>query len=176
MPGEPQTRLEDVRGPHNVVADFPGVGEARAAISALERGGIEGTHISLLEAELPSGQAEEAPESSQTPALSIVRRALIGGLLGGLVAGAVGWIIGIPDAPDWISALLFAVVFGPVVGGAIALFGSLGVSRAWEHTFEPVAEGRVAVGVHSDDPAEVERGAEILAEQNPLRLNRFGAA
>jgi hypothetical protein len=68
------------------------------------------------------------------------------------------------------------VVFGPVVGGAVALFGSLGVSRAWEHTFEPVAAGRVAVGVHSDDPAEVERGAEILTEHNPLRLDRFDGA
>jgi hypothetical protein len=40
---------------------------------------------------------------------------------------------------------------------------------------ESVKADHVVVGVHADDPDEVERAAAVLAKQDPVRVERFDA-
>jgi len=169
---------------HNVVAAYLDMDAARKAMDALERGGIDAVHVSLL-----GPAAEEAAEQADTRERDervtqhVGKRVGIGAAAGtaaggiaGLIAGAVAFAI--PGVGPVIGAGVWAAVAaGGVAGGAIGGFiggvSSFDMSEAWELTHQTVKHGHVLVGVHSDDPAEVDRGDEILRGEHPVRIHRF---
>jgi hypothetical protein len=171
---------------HNVTAAFPGMDEARAGLSALERAGIESSKISLL-----GPRAEEAAEEADTrtrdfeATKDVGKRVAVGAAAGSAVGGAAGFLAGlaafaIPGVGPVIGAGVWAATIGGAVaggsvGGVVAGVGSIDVSEAWELTYQSVREGRVVVGVHSDDPEEVERAAEALHDLEPLSMHHFGS-
>ena len=81
----------------------------------------------------------------------------------------VGPVIG---AGVW-AAIAGGAVAGGAVGGVIGGVSSLDMTEAWELTYQSVREGRVLVGVHSDDTAEADRAADILRGQDAARVDRF---
>jgi hypothetical protein len=169
---EPLTRLEDVRAPHNAVAAVDGLAAARQMIAALEKAGIEANHISLLGAQKADRGSEVSPEAAHEAGGEVEHGSMRGAAIGAGVAGLTGAAIGIPGVGPLVAAGIWAV-FGGGVGAAIGGVSSLGLSQAWEQTFEAVRAGNVAVGVHSDDPEEVASAVEVMEGLEPLSTNRF---
>lgn len=169
---DPLTKLDDVRAPHNVVAAVSGLDDARVVIEALEHAGIEAAHISLLGAQKAADDSEVSPEAHEEAGQEVEHGSLAGAAVGAGVAGLTGAAIGIPGVGPLVAGGLWAV-FGASVGAAIGGVSSLGLSRAWEQTFETVKAGNVAVGVHSDDAGEVTSALEVMEGFGPLSMNRF---
>jgi hypothetical protein len=185
MPDE--DRIEQNRqgfAQHNLTAAFPGMEEARAALDALERAGIESSRISLL-----GPRAEEAAEETDTRSRDldltkdVGKKVAAGAAAGSAVGGAAGFLAGlaafaIPGVGPVLGAGVWAATIGGAaagasVGGVVAGVGSIDVSEAWELTYQHVREGRVVVGVHSDDADEVGKAAEALQKLEPLSVHRF---
>jgi hypothetical protein len=185
-----QQRVEQNRqgfAEHNVTASFPGMDEARDAISALEAAGIESSHISLI-----GPRAEEAATETDTRqrdldvTKDIGKKVAAGAAAGTTVGGAVGFLAGlaafaIPGVGPVLGAGVWAAtaaggVAGGAVGGVLSGVAGIDVSEAWELTFQDVRQGKVVVGVHSDDQSEVGKAEEVLQAQNPLSVKRFDSA
>jgi hypothetical protein len=168
---EPQTRLAEVRADHNVVAAFNGLESARAAVLKLERGGVAADAISLLGAreDPESDKIDDAQAEADLPA-----RVVTGAATGAVGAGTIGALsaLVIPGIGPVIAAGIWAVA-GATAGGVIGGVSGMGGSEAWRQTFTAVESGNVAVGVHSNDPAVADLGYEVLADLDPLALNRF---
>lgn len=169
---EPLTTLGEVRAPHNAVAAVSGLEAARTMIEALEQAGIEATHISLLGAQKASNASEVSPEATDQAGVEVEHGSMTGAAIGAGAAGLTGAAIGIPGVGPLVAGGLWAI-FGAGVGAAVGGVSSLGLSQAWEQTFEAVKEGNVAVGVHSDDEAEVTSALEVMEGLDPLSVNRF---
>lgn len=161
----PINRLEDVRATHNVVSAVRDAEAARGIIEALERHGVEGSRIALL------GSRDAAVRPSPLRwAVGRVGRLFGTGLILGSIAGAAfGWMTAIGGQA---AALLWAV-FGGVVGAFAVVVSSFGVSRAWWRTFAAESAGTLAVGVHTEDPAEAALAARVLESARPMSMNRF---
>lgn len=177
------TKYSERFGQHNVIAVFPGLSEAREAMQALQRQGIEATHISLL-----GPAAEEAAADADTTerdgrVIGEVTRATAGGTLaGGAAGGLAGFLTGlaafaIPGVGPavgtgvWLSTLGGATLGGGI-GGMLGGVSAINAGEAWELSHH-VKEGRALVGVHADDPQIVERAASTLAQHRPLELGHF---
>ena len=169
---EPITRLADVRAPHNVVGAFDGLRSARTVIHELEEAGIEPSHISLLGAQMAETSEEIAEEAHDPPPTETGRGTAFGAAAGLTVGGVAGLTVGIPGVGPLIAAGLWAAL-GGAIGSTLGGVRSTGLSRAWNQTFEAVREGNVAVGVHSDDPDEVDSAALIMSERGGMSVNRF---
>src|SRR5205809_202375 len=73
------------------------------------------------------------------------------------------------------AATVGGAVAGGGVGGMVGGVSSVDVSDAWELTYQGVRGGRVMVGVHSDDPGVVDRGAQALEKAGGGDIRRFDA-
>lgn len=172
---------------HNVVATFSDMENARKAIMALERAGIDADNISLL------GRAGEEVANETDPAerdagvtKDVTKAALTGTAVGGAVGGIAGFIagalaFGIPGIGPvvgsgiWAATLGAAGVGGPI-GGLVAGAAALGESEAWESTYhESVRSGRVVIAVHADDRQQLDQAADILRGQEPAALDFLNA-
>jgi len=166
---------------YNVVAEFPDLRTARGAIDALSRATIEADSISLL-----GPAAEEAAGQTQTGAAdtkiarylsSRVGTGTVAGALAGAVAGLlIGAIAGGVVGADVSAGMLLAVMlFGAVgfgaIGGFLAGMSSLQMAEPWELTFHD-ARGRALVGVHSDNPEDIDLSEQVLEQRDPLGMYR----
>jgi isoaspartyl peptidase/L-asparaginase-like protein (Ntn-hydrolase superfamily) len=183
----PAKKEQPAFAPHNVVAVFLGMPEAREAIDALERAGIDAAEVSLL-----GPAAEEAAEHFDTRdrdagmAGRVGSRATVGAVAGGATGGLAGFLAGlaafaIPGVGPVIGAGVWAATIGGAVaggsvGGVIGGYSAVDMNEAYELTYESVRAGRVVVGVHSEDPAHVQKGEEILRKLDSLRVDRFEAS
>jgi hypothetical protein len=159
--------------------------EARAALDALEAAGIESSEISLL-----GPRAEEAAQDSDTRSRDLEatkdvgKKVAAGAAAGSAVGGTAGFLAGlaafaIPGVGPVIGAGVWAATIGGAVaggsvGGVVAGVRSIDVSEAWELTYQTVREGRVVVGVHSDDEDEARKATEAFQKLEPLSVQRFG--
>lgn len=141
-------------------------------IHALEQAGVEASHISLLGAQKAANATEVAPAAFDDPAGRVGRGSAGGAAAGAGMAAIAGAAIGLPGVGPLVAGGLWAV-FGGAVGAAVGGVSSLGLSEAWNHTFEAVKEGNVAVGVHSDDPGEIANAVAAMEGLNPMSINRF---
>ena len=169
---------------HNVVAVLPGMPEARKAIDALERAGIEAAEISLL-----GRAAEEAAEQADTRerdagvAGRVGTRATVGAAAGGAAGGVVGFLAGlaafaIPGVGPVVGAGVWAATIGGAVaggsvGGVIGSYSAVDMTQAYELTYESVKAGRVVVGVHTENPKHAEKAEGVLLGLDPLGLDQF---
>jgi hypothetical protein len=182
--GDKPSEEKPAFAPHNVVAVFPGMPEAREALDALEAAGIDAAEISLL-----GPAAEEAAEQADTRerdagmAGRVGKRATVGALAGGATGGFAGFLAGlaafaIPGVGPVIGAGVWAATIGGAVaggsvGGVIGGYAAVDMNEAYELTYESVRAGRVLVGVHSEDPAHADKGDEVLRKLDPLSIDRF---
>lgn len=167
---------------HNVLAALPDPDAARNAIVLLERGGVEGKAISVLARD---DDREAVREGDRELAGDVGKRVAAGAALGGAGGGLAGLLAGaaafaIPGVGPVVGlgiwgAAIGGAVAGTATGGVIGGISGLGMGQAWESTYRQVEEGKVVVGVHSDDPALVDRGAELLEESGGELLGRYDA-
>jgi hypothetical protein len=165
---------------HNVVATYLEPEAADEALRSLGREGIDGTKISLLgrEDRLAVYQAEEESESTELPedvAKGVVATGAAGTAAGGIagfVAGAAAF--GIPGIGPAVGAGIWAATASGAVAGAVAGGVIGGINRSWAARYEDaVKEGRVLVGVHSDDSDEIESAQKTMREAGAERTDRF---
>jgi len=166
---------------YNVAAEFPDLKSARSAIDALSRGMIEADNISLLgpAADEAAGQTHTGAADAQI-ARYLSTRAGTGAVAGGLAGAVAGLLIsGIASgvlgadvsAGMLLAVMLFAAVGFGAIGGFLAGMSSLQMAEPWELTFHD-ARGRALVGVHSENPEDIDLAASILGQQDPLEMYR----
>jgi hypothetical protein len=168
---------------HNVVAVLPDMDEARGAIDALSRAGIDGAKISLLGPAAEEADRPDTAERDEMVTRRVEKRAAIGAATGTATGGAIGFLAGlaafaIPGVGPVVGTGVWAAtigggVAGGAVGGVVGGISSFDMTEAWELTHESVGAGHVLVGVHAKDAAEVDKGARILEEREPLRIERY---
>jgi len=165
---------------HNVVATYLEPEGADEALRSLEREGVDGTKISLLgrEDRLAVYQAEEESESTELPE-GVAKRVVTTGAAGTAAGGIAGFIagaaaFGIPGIGPAVGAGIWAATASGAVAGAVAGGVIGGINESWAARYEDaVKEGRVLVGVHSDDAGEIDSAEKILRKAGAERTDRF---
>jgi hypothetical protein len=169
---------------HNVVAEFASMQEARVAIEALGRAGIDAAGISLSGP--PAREAANREDTREIDA-AIMRQffwssteyAFVGALMGAVAAIPIAFVVF-----EWLgrdpslSGLLVAALLGAfggawtawAVGQAAPMERQAGES--WGLTFAESASRNPFVGVRSQDFAIVERAETVLRVHSPLRMRR----
>jgi hypothetical protein len=173
---------------HNVIAVYPDVEQARAALTTLERKGIEAGNIELLgpgmdEAHQPQTN-RETHDADQAVIAQVEKRGgtgfLIGAVIGALVVagGAAIAHYGFDVFDSFGGILIGALVGGAAIGGFGGFFygGATGlpVNDAWGETYMAVRGGKTAVAVHSEEPGQVETALAALRSTGAEKVARFG--
>ena len=149
----------------NVFATYDDSDKAGDAILALERAGIDGTHISALalddaDSTDPGDEStRDATVRQDSEMLSEVGSDVGRGAAIGAVAGALGGTaiaIAIPGVGTALGAGILAVtaggaVAGTGVGGFAGAVSGTPASPGWEQALLDLDDGRIVVGVHHDD-------------------------
>jgi hypothetical protein len=171
---------------YEVIGTYLEMRGAREAIQALEFAGVEVRDIELL-GKVADDAAEKADQEQVTVTRDagivwrVARHAILFGIAGGIAGTVIGFILAgvgaefaqIGDSPA-IGAASWGL-FGVIVGALVGLYTAFAIGAAWELTFEPVEDGEVLVGVHSDDAREVEKAARVLRAKGAVRVARVGA-
>lgn len=173
---------QDRFAPHNVVATFLDTAGARRAVEEVQEAGVSQDEVSWLsrgveeavsEAEVHDDAAEVPSDMGRGAAKGSGVGAAAGGLAG-FLAGAAAF--GIPGVGPAVGAGIWAATFGGAAAGATAGGVMGGIGTTWQRRAEDsVREGRVLVGVHSDDAAEVDKAQEVLSRLGPERIDRLNA-
>jgi outer membrane lipoprotein SlyB len=162
----------------DVVARFPDMDRAREALTALERGGIEGAEASLHGRPVAEAAGEhDTRERDARVSRHMASRVAIGAAVGSIVAGLLGLFIGLiafSGAGATVAAAIAGVLAGGAVGAAIGGYGTPAETEDWELTHQPEADGPVVVVVQADDPDELARAQMILREKEPISVERRG--
>jgi hypothetical protein len=167
---------------YNVVAEFPDLKSARTAIDALSRATIEADNISLLgpAADEAAGQTNTAAADSKIArylgsrvGTGAIAGSLAGAVAGLLIGGAASGLFGVDvSAGVLLAVMLFGAVGFGAIGGFLAGMSSLQMAEPWELTFHDV-RGRAVVGVHSENPEDIDLAEKVLEQQNPLAMYRM---
>jgi hypothetical protein len=184
-------KVRDWLPPYNVEAEFGDMHSARLAVEALGKAGIEGDHISVTgraadEAAEPPDADLQAKTREIDASMAKYMVSVIGAwTVGGVIAGA---LLGIPVSIGLMAALGADVTLERVIAGVFLTALAVGIvswlipqtsygpqaAPPWELTFAESAEGPVKVGVHSENPADIDLAEKALRQQNPLRVYRAG--
>ena len=165
---------------HNVVATYASPDEARAALTMLERKGVEGAEIDLRGPGMARSQApltnEDLREVDMDASASIGKRftavSIAVSVVGLVVGGLLGWLIA-GDATGLLVGALGGWVVGGILGFLFGGYGSLPTNPQWEDTFAS-DHGETLVAVHSEDAEDIEVALDALRGTDPMRLARCG--
>jgi hypothetical protein len=180
----PQVTTQYHLSDYTVLASFPTLAEARLAIEALGRAGIEGKRITI------GGEAgDRAAMLTETSAADsrvmsrwfgyVAQWAVLGVILGVVAGIPVGAAVielaggGITLGAVVASAFLGAL-FAGMIAGLVAAFYAVQAGDSWELTFQETYGDTAIVGVHSDAPDEIEKARSILKRRNPLNVRVTG--
>jgi hypothetical protein len=174
--------------PHNVIAVYPDVAQAREALTHLERKGIEAGNIELLGPGMEGADAPQTNDEQRGADMAVVtqveKRSGTGFLLGAVIGIALfAAVMAVAhyafDVGDTYTEVLpMALVAGGILGGFAGFFygGATGlpVSDAWGETFEAVRGGQTLVAVHSEQRDQVETAIEALRGTGATKVATFG--
>jgi hypothetical protein len=178
-------------GRFNVVATFPNMHEARTAMESLGRAGIEGQRITLRGPAPDTAASEPVSPADNARADAAVFRRWLPVVLGGATTGSlIGAVLGVPvgfivlsligEDVSFVSiaiASFMGSIFGAFIGGLIANMAPEVDSQAWELSFhDDGAEEMAVVGVHTDDPKDVERARDVFDKLGALDVRDLGQA
>jgi outer membrane lipoprotein SlyB len=162
----------------DVVARYPNMERAREALTALERGGIEGAEASLHGRPVARAAGErDTRDRDARVSRHMATRVVFGGVVGSLVGGVLGLLIGLvafSGTGPTVAAVIAGVLALGAVGGALGGYGTPAETEDWELTHQPEPDGSVVVLVQADDPDELARAAQILEEKDPISVERRG--
>ncbi len=159
---------------HNVVAVYRTADEARQAVNALSRAGVDALHVELIDREssLSSGSTARADEELTG---QVGRRAAIGAVIGAVAGIIVGLVIHLIVRGNVVPEIVGGLV-GLVIGGVLgAFYGGASALSPRGPNFSDIQVDRDAVAVHADDRDLVERAVAALTPTSPELLARFGA-
>lgn len=171
----------------NVLAAFDDAEAARGGIVALERRGIEANTVSVLALDTEDA-VEVGSESTRVTTVDkdtamlkdigsdAAKGAAIGGIAGALGSTAIA--LAIPGVGAAIGAGILAVTAGGAfagtsVGGFAGAVSSTPANEAWEQAFVELRNGRVVVGVHTDDRDLFESATEVLQDAGPAAVHQI---
>lgn len=166
---------------HNVIATFPDPAHARKAVDALERAGIDAGNIVLSgpaieEADSHAATRRRDARVTRRVATRAATRAVLGLVVGTMAGAGVGLLV-VAVADAGALALSLAVIGGAFGGGVLGVMtggiSALPMTEAWDLTYDAVRQGRAVIGVHSEDPGDVEKAVGALSHVQPVRLERF---
>lgn len=170
----------------NVVASFPDLKHARAAIDSLQFGGFDPLSISLLGKGAREAEHELNTRTNTTRFDGGIGGRLIGRFaVGALAGGVAGMLFGLVLASfNWtfVYALDSHVVqmaswawFGFIAGGFFGAMTGISQGEAWNLTYS--ADGNVSneilVAVHSDDEGQIQHADKLLRKEIPISIERF---
>lgn len=175
---------------YNVVAVFPDVETARSALENLRSAGVDEDAISLLgrPSEDAFGAGDDQPvepdQIGQNPgAVADATDEVGAGIAAGGGSGAAGGgLLGLAAgaAITAIPGVGLAVGLGALIGAAIGAAGGAtaggilgGASKFNDQFRQDVREGRVLLGVHSDDRQMVEDAKALLEKHDPGCVESF---
>jgi hypothetical protein len=163
-----QYRLAD----YNVLAAFNSLDDARGAIEALGRAGIEGKHITLggdvADVAATNMDTAEADRHFMEHWLGIIFKF-------GTIGAVAGAVVGVP-----VGAAAIAATGGDVTGSGLiasAAFGAIGLAivttliagishiqagDTWELTFQETYGDKTIVGVHSSKREDIDKAKQML--------------
>lgn len=165
---------------HNVIATYPSPDEARSALVALERRGVESADIELFGPGMDAATMPVTNDEQRAADLdavgAIARRGVLGVVIGALVGALLGfvaaWVVG--GSPGWqAGAALAGFVAGGPLGFVYAGYSGLGVSEEWGETFESTG-GETSIAVHATDRGDFERALNALRATRARRLCTCG--
>jgi uncharacterized membrane protein len=150
-----------------VVGVYKTLGQAEAALAALDREGLPPTNVSLIVfSPQEDVRAARAVQHGDKTTKSVVAGASAGGLLGLLVGATLLTIPGI--GPILVAGAMAAGLTGVVVGGVLGCMAGWGVHEDHIRQYEEkVKEGNVLVIAHGDprlvaDAERVMQGTEAV--------------
>jgi hypothetical protein len=171
---------------NDVIAIYPDIDAARAAITILERHGVEGGAIEL---DVPGAERRPLSNEAQRDAdmeatgkvgkragVGFVGGALIGALIGALLGAAASAVFDLytPLALG-LGGALGGAIFGGYAGGFYGGATGLPVSEAWGETYNAEASdgtGQPRLAVHTGDRTKVDDVVQALRGTGPLSLRR----
>lgn len=171
---------------NDVIATYPDLESARAAITILERHGVEGGAIEL---DVPGAEQQPLSNEAQRDAdmettgkvgkragVGFVGGALIGALIGAVLGAAASGVFDLysPLAMG-LGGALGGAIFGGYAGGFYGGATGLPVSEAFGETFNAEASegtGRPTLAVHSGDRSKVDDIVQALRGTGALSLRR----
>jgi outer membrane lipoprotein SlyB len=162
--------------PGSVTATYRDLDQARAALTALERGGVDSSSISLegARAARAAGRHDTAARDrgvTRQMGTRVAVGAAVGGVLGGLAGFLLGSIAFSGPTALW-AALVAGTIAGGAVGAAVGGYATPAMGEEWEVTHDPAPDGPVWVRVTLDRPDELEKAAEVLGEKDPISIDR----
>lgn len=164
---------------HNVVATYASPDEARAALTMLERKGVEGAEIELLGEGMARSQEpltnDELRHVDMDAAGNLGKRFTIVSAIVAVVGTVVGALLGYLVAET--TGLLAGAFTGFLAGGYLGfLYGGytgLPTNPQWEDTF--VSDGgETLLAVRSENPQDIELALDALRGTDAKRLARCG--
>ena len=168
---------------NNVVATFEQMEQAREAVLALGRVGIDADKVSMIGKDVEEVASdpdtrlrdlEVTGEVAKKAALGGVAGTVLGGLAGAaaFIIPGVGPVIG---SGIW-AAVAAAGVAGGAVGGMVGGVASIDLNDEWELTFqEALKGGKVLVAVHADDEEQAGEARRTLEQHGPEKVVDLGA-
>lgn len=173
-------------GRHNVVASFRDMEQARQALLAVQRGGIDEGKIRLHGQARTDAVAETDPRERDAGVTKDIGKTALLGILGGLVIGGVAGFVGgafaygVPGVSAdpvgngiWVATIGMAGV-GAATGGLVSSVAKLGQGDTFERTYQQsTTAGEVLLGVHSDSVDDITKAITILETNGPMRVQQF---
>lgn len=167
-------------GEHNVIATFGDVADARRAVQALERAGIESGDVVLHGGETDPLSGRQARERDLQVTGHVAKRAA-GGWVVGAVLGAAAMIgvLNVIGVEPRLGASIAGGIAGALLFGAIGAFWGGGRdipvnNEAFEETFATDVDGQVAVTVHVRHADLATKAEEALRQLSPSSVRRYG--
>jgi hypothetical protein len=186
MPSQgPQVTTERHLSRHNVMGVFGSLEDARNAIEALGRAGIDGQHITL------QGEAadEAAAQTEDVPAADarIMKRwfgtvaawAVLGGILGAVLGIPVGYAFVEASGRDFtlptaIGVAFLGALFISAIAGLVAAMYPMQDTEAWELAHHDAYQSTAIVGVHSANANEIATARYVLEGRHALMVRTAG--
>jgi hypothetical protein len=164
---------------HDVQATYDSMEDARSALVALERRGVDAAEIELVgegaRASREPRTNDEMLDADLTMERHLERRGgagLVVGLLIGVLFGAsAGWLLGGGNAAALaLGGAAGGAIFGAGLGFLWGAFSGMAVDQGWADTYAATADPArpVMVVVHAD--SDYESVVETLRRTNPASL------
>ena len=171
---------------NDVIATYPDIESARAAITILERHGVEGGAIEL---DVPGAERQPLSNDAQRDADmeatgKVGKRAGFGFVGGALVGALIGAVLGAGASALFdlytplslgLGGALGGAIFGGYAGGFYGGATGLPVSEAWGETYtaeHSAGTGQPRLAVHAGDRGKVDGIVQALRGTGPLSLRR----
>ncbi len=171
----------------NIVATYQDLEQAREAILAVQRAGINADDISVLGRQIEEARdvSERDASASETGVMADVTKAAVKGTAAGVAAGgALGFLagalaFGIPGiGPVLGTGIWAATIGGATLGGGVGAHlggvAALSESEEWTLTYQDeLRSGHVLVAVHAEERGAHDRAVEALRKNDPVNLEEF---